>query len=114
MLFLAGCQMGVGSPELIEMFKTHKTPESFYNHFKNPANFTIDQWGAQRFYQCRERMAEMHIYAPGFKTADFEILGAHQVSTPQATLDQLAKDCNSIAITPEGPYMVATTKASLV
>ena len=114
MLFLAGCQMGIGSPELIEMFKAHKTPESFYNHFKNPKNFTIDQWGAQRFYQCRERMAEMHIYAPGFKAADYEILGAHQVEDPQQALDKLAKSCNSIAVTPEGPYMVVTTETCLV
>ena len=65
MLWLNGCERGLGGEAFVNMVRAHPDYDSFSRHYARPENFTIDQWGAQAYFMAKRRAHEVWLYSPG-------------------------------------------------
>jgi nickel-dependent lactate racemase len=104
-LLITSCAQGLGSPQFRALLKAHSTPASFQAHFSQPANFTTDQWAAQRLYQARAHFRQIFLHAPGLTPQDIALLGLTPAPNPQAVADELLAGDGPAYVVPEGPYV---------
>ena len=104
-LWIADCAKGVGGAEFAGMVAIPGGAEAFNAKYSDPANFTVDQWGAQLFFKNKSRLSRLHLYAPGLEPARIRQLGLEPVEDLKRTWRGLCARCADIAILPEGPYV---------
>ena len=100
------CREGLGSDDFCSIIRSVSDPECFFRHYSEPGNFVIDQWCAQNIYQAIDHAGQVYVYSSGLSTHDIEKMGAHKIDNLQETIDRLLPDCSSVAVAPEGPYVV--------
>ncbi|WP_028583761.1 nickel-dependent lactate racemase family protein [Desulfogranum mediterraneum] len=101
-----GCEEGLGSEEFCTIMRSNPTPEDFNRHHSDPDNFVIDQWCAQNIYQALGHAGRIYIYSPGLSKEDVDRFQGIKIDDLQATVDQLLKSHNRVAVIPDGPYVV--------
>ena len=104
-LWIADCANGVGGAEFAEMAAMPGGAEAFNAKYGDPANFTVDQWGAQLFFKNKSRLSRLHLYAPCLGADTIRKMGMEPVTDLQGTWQELCGRCNDIAVLPEGPYV---------
>ena len=104
-LWIADCANGVGGAEFAEMASMPGGAEAFNAKYSNPANFTMDQWGAQLFHKNKSRLSRLHLYAPCLDAGKIREMGMEPVADLKSAWRGLCSRCQDIAILPEGPYV---------
>ncbi len=105
-LVTCGCEEGLGSEEFCTIMRSNPTPADFNLHHGDPDNFVIDQWCAQNIYQALAHAGKIFIYSPGLSEEDVARFQGIKVMDCQATVDELLKTHNNVAVIPDGPYVV--------
>lgn len=104
-LWITQCAQGLGSEEYCGMVRRCATPQGFRAIHGDPANFVVDQWGAQAYFQCLEHLGRVLVYAPGLEAAEARAFGLEWVEDLPATLRELCAGHARVAVMPEGPYL---------
>ncbi|MCB2192640.1 MAG: nickel-dependent lactate racemase [Deltaproteobacteria bacterium] len=104
-LWITKCAQGLGSEEYCRMVRLCATPQGFRERHSDPANFVVDQWGAQAYFQCLEHLGRVLIYAPGLQAEDALSFGLEWVDDLPATVAELCAAHQRVAVMPEGPYL---------
>lgn len=100
------CREGLGSAEYCKMIAEGNTPEVFFNIRSDPENFDIDQWCLQTTYQAVDHAGRVYVYSPHLREEDLTGLGMTKIDDIQAAIDNLLPTHPSVAVSPEGPYVV--------
>lgn len=109
-LVTCGCEEGLGSEEFCTIMRSNPTPEHFDTHHGNPDNFVIDQWCAQNIYQALAHAGKIYIYSPGLTKEDVDKFQGIKIDKVQETIDELLKNHDTVAVVPDGPYVVGKIK----
>ena len=104
-LWISGCEQGLGSEEYCRMVRVCATPQGFAERHGDPANFVIDQWGAQAYFQCLEHLGRVLLYSPGLRAEEAASFGLEWVEDLPAVLRALCASHARVAVIPEGPYL---------
>jgi len=105
-LVTCGCEEGLGNEEFASIMRSNPTPEDFNKNHSDPKGFVIDQWCAQNIYQALDHAGQVYIYSPGLTEGDISGFHGVKVEDLQGTLDELLKTAKSVAVIPDGPYVV--------
>ncbi|MEZ5355842.1 MAG: nickel-dependent lactate racemase [Bryobacteraceae bacterium] len=107
-LLFAACEEGPGAEEFSDMLKTAPEAGEFLSRIEK-RDVVVDQWQMEKLAMVA-RKARMLYYVPGL-AADFHAsLWGRAFSDPQAALDALAAELPAgatVAVIPEGPYVLA-------
>ncbi|MFH2128595.1 MAG: nickel-dependent lactate racemase [Pseudomonadota bacterium] len=104
-LWITQCAQGLGSEEYCRMVRLCATPQGFRERHADPANFVIDQWGAQAYFQCLEHLGRVLVYAPGLPAQKARSFGLEYVEDLPAAVAELCATHQRVAVMPEGPYL---------
>jgi nickel-dependent lactate racemase len=104
-LWITNCAEGLGSEEYCRMVRVCGTPQGFRERHADPANFVIDQWGAQAYFQCLEHLGRVLVYAPGLEAEEVRSFGLEWVEDLPTTVAKLCASHRRVAAMPEGPYL---------
>ncbi|MCF8096486.1 MAG: hypothetical protein K9K65_01470, partial [Desulfarculaceae bacterium] len=104
-LWITKCTQGLGSEEYCRMVRLCATPQGFRERHADPANFVIDQWGAQAYFQCLDHLGRVLIYAPDLEAEAARSFGLEWVEDLPATVAELCATHQRVAVMPEGPYL---------
>ena len=88
------------------MIAEGNSPEAFFNTYSDPHNFVIDQWCLQTTYQAVDHAGEVYVYSPYLDKEDLAGLGMTKIDDIQTAIDKLLPTHPSVAVSPEGPYVV--------
>jgi lactate racemase len=100
------CREGLGSSEYCRMIAEGNTPEAFFNAYSDPQRFVIDQWCLQTTYQAVDHAGRVFVYSPYLSREDLAGMGMTKIDDIQAQIDKLLPTHPSMAVSPEGPYVV--------
>ena len=100
------CREGLGSAEYCKMIAEGNAPEAFFNIRSDPENFDIDQWCLQTTYQAVDHAGGVYVYSPYLRKEELSGIGMTKVDDIQAVIDKLLPTHPSVAVSPEGPYVV--------
>ena len=109
-IWVTGCQEGVGGAEFQEMACMEGGPQAFREKYSCPENFVIDQWGAQVFFQLLERAGRIMLYSPNLSREQVGPLGLDKIDDLQGTIDSYLARGARVCVSPEGPYLVGLVK----
>lgn len=104
-LWVTNCAQGLGGEEFCRMVRACGTLQGFKERHADPANFVIDQWGAQAYFQCMEHPGRVLVYAPGLTAEEARSFGLEWVEDLPATVGELCASHRRVAVMPEGPYL---------
>jgi nickel-dependent lactate racemase len=107
-LLMAACQEGPGAPEFRRMLQTCSSWEQFLNDIDGTP-VEIDQWQLEKLALIA-RQAELLFYVPGLSAEYYPHLWGTAYSSASASLEALARSLapgSTIAVIPEGPYVLA-------
>ncbi|MDF1553375.1 MAG: nickel-dependent lactate racemase [Deferrisomatales bacterium] len=105
-LFVAGCEEGLGSGSFANLVRSVGTPEAFRARYRDPANFVIDQWAVQAYFQVRERAGRILFHSPHLTRDAVEPFGLSATDDPSAELARLLPSHPRTCVVPEGPHLV--------
>jgi lactate racemase len=100
------CREGLGSDEYCRMIAEGNSPEAFFNTYSDPQHFIIDQWCLQTTYQSVDHAGRVYVYSPHLGKEDLAGLGITKIADIQAAVDELLPTHPSVAVSPDGPYVV--------
>jgi nickel-dependent lactate racemase len=110
-LLIAACEEGAGAPEFRRMLKEFPSVEGFMSAIEN-APVIVDQWQLEKL-ALAHRKAEILYYVPGLPADYYPTLwGTAYGSIPEAiaALTSGLAPGATIAVIPEGPYVLAKTR----
>ncbi|MBW1787068.1 MAG: nickel-dependent lactate racemase [Deltaproteobacteria bacterium] len=100
------CREGLGSAEFSGILRSVCSPREFFDDYRLPENFVIDQWCAQNIYQALGHAGKVYVYSPGLEKDDLEKMGIEKVDDLQKTIGQLLDTHSKPVVVPDGPYVV--------
>jgi nickel-dependent lactate racemase len=107
-LLIAECAEGAGSPEFADMIRAGLTDREFLDRIER-APVIPDQWQLEKLALVTRRASVIY-YVPGLPADYYPLLWGKAVTTPAEALatflDGLPQRA-SIAVLPEGPYVLA-------
>lgn len=114
-LFIASaCSEGMGSREYVEAQKrlVGLGPDGFLRDIGAKALADVDEWQTQMQLKSTKR-ARVHLYAPSLAPADLALTGVDVVASLEAALAERLRGegDRSVAVIPEGPYVVPVHRA---
>jgi nickel-dependent lactate racemase len=110
-ILASACDEGIGSKEFTEMTETFATPEAFMNAILNAKDFIVDQWQVEELLKAL-RKGKVKVVSDGLPPDVFrKYYVVPSPSVEQAVADALAEYGHemSIAVMPDGPYILAET-----
>lgn len=111
-LLFAACEEGAGAPEFSRMLHENPSDDEFMRHIA-AAPVEIDQWQLEKLGLVTAH-AEVMFYAPGLPREYHASLWGRSFATAAAAIatltDSLPRNA-TIALIPEGPYVLARTRA---
>ncbi len=113
-LLFGACQEGPGAPEFREQLKTFPSWKEFMTHIET-APVVIDQWQLEKLALAISQ-AEVFYHVPGLPAEYYPTLWGRALPTPSEAVEALAKSLapgSTIAVIPEGPYVLAKCQPSL-
>ena len=105
-LFVAGCEEGLGSASFGNLVRSVGTPEAFRARYRDPAHFVIDQWAVQAYFQVQERAGRILFHCPHLSRDTVEPFGLIPVADPSAEFARLLPTHPRVYVVPEGPHLV--------
>ena len=113
-LLMAACQEGAGAPEFRRMLETCSSWEQFLKQIEGTP-VEIDQWQLEKLALIA-RKAELLFYVPGLAAEYYPRLWGTAYSSASAGVQALARSLApgaTVAVIPEGPYVLAKCQAAL-
>jgi lactate racemase len=107
-LLVAECSEGAGAEEFVERLRQMTGFGEFLDRLTG-SPVTIDQWQLEKMALAGQRF-ELHFYVPGLPVELRRFLGPHVYTTPEAALADFVSGMRagcSVAVIPEGPYVLA-------
>ena len=111
-LLAAACTEGAGAPEFTRMLREGMTDAEFLERIKD-SPVTIDQWQLEKLAMVTTRQ-HLLWYVPGLPVEYHAGLWGRSYATVEAAIAALASTLPagaSIAVIPEGPYVLAKARA---
>jgi nickel-dependent lactate racemase len=105
-LFVAGCEEGLGSASFGSIVNSVGTPEAFRARYRDPTRFVIDQWAVQAYFQVQERAGRILFHSPHLSREIVEPFGLLPTDDPSAELAGLLPSHSRTYVVPEGPHLV--------
>ena len=99
----AQCAEGIGGSEFTERLRACPSPAAFEAEMADPTRFTIDQWQIEELCKVL-RVARVRLVADGLAAGGDDIFVEQAESIETAVADAGAEA--SIAVIPEGPYVL--------
>lgn len=113
-LLMAACEEGAGGEEFRRMLRDNPSDRVFMEAIAAAREVTVDQWQLEKLGLVTAR-AEVLYYVPGLAREYRDKLWGRAFATPEAAvaalLDGLAPG-SSVAVIPEGPYVLARAAAA--
>lgn len=112
-LLIAECSEGPGAHEFCQMLKRTPSWEEFLDSIRE-APVTVDQWQLEKLALVT-RKAEVLFYTPGLSSEFHSSLWGRPAASIQEAIDALTAGLPagaSIALMPEGPYVLAKVAAA--
>jgi lactate racemase len=111
-LLVAACHEGAGAPEFQRMLG-HGIPDAEFLERIAGAPVTVDQWQLEKLAMVTTRQ-DLLWYVPGLPPEYHDRLWGRSYTTVQSAIEALVDGLppgSSIAIIPEGPYVLAKAHA---
>jgi nickel-dependent lactate racemase len=111
-LLVAACEEGAGAPEFRELLKRFPTAEEYLRQTAE-APVIVDQWQLDKLALVTRR-AEVLFYVPGLPREYYPTLWGRAFSSAAEAVAELTRDLKpgaTIAVLPEGPYVLARAPA---
>jgi nickel-dependent lactate racemase len=113
-ILAAECREGLGSPEFSQLVRQTTDLDQFMSDILSPDYFVVDQWQMEELAKVLKK-AEVFLYASGLQPDDKAALLLKSVDSVeqgiQMALERHGKHA-SIAVIPEGPYVLAELAAN--
>ena len=106
------CCDGVGSAEFRKLLFEMKSLDSFMERISHPENFCIDQWEVEELIKVL-RKVRVRLYATGISDEEIARCHVQPVSSVEAGIKESIGESGrgaSIAILPDGPYVLPISK----
>jgi nickel-dependent lactate racemase len=100
---------GIGSPEFQSLFDDNPTLEGFTERIARGDHFVMDQWQLEELAKVR-RKASVKLVSDGLPAETLRRLFVQPVATVEAAVNEALAEHGpnaTIAVIPEGPYVVA-------
>lgn len=110
MVITCECREGLGSQEFCRIMRSVCSPQEFFERYRDPENFVIDQWCAQNIYQALDHAGQVYVYSPGLTKGDLDKMGIVKVEDVQETVNRLLPEHENVVAVPDGPYVVGMIK----
>lgn len=110
-VLVCGALEGMGSESFCELINACPTPEQFHARHGDPANFALDQWAVQSFYQALSHLGAVQVYAPGLGPQELAPLGLRKIADVGAALRQLLPRHRRLVVIPQGPYVAGRVRS---
>lgn len=110
-LLLAACAEGAGAAEFRRMVREFPSAEGFLAAIAD-AEVIVDQWQLEKLALVTQK-ADLHYYVPGLPADYYATLWGTVHSSPEAAVAALTGPLPpgaSIAVIPEGPYVLAQAR----
>ena len=111
-LLMAACEEGPGGPEFRQMLKDFPSWQGFLDHIdRSPV--MIDQWQIEKVAMVT-RKSDISFYVPGLSADYYPTLWGPVYTSAPAAFDALAGSLPpgaTVAVVPEGPYVLAKCRA---
>lgn len=107
-LLVAACEEGAGAPEFRELLKRFPTAEEYMRETQQ-APVTVDQWQLDKLALVTRR-ADVLFYVPGLPAEYYPTLWGLAFGSVTEAVAELTRDLKpgaTIAVLPEGPYVLA-------
>jgi lactate racemase len=111
-LLVAACQEGAGAPEFSRMVKENPSDRAFMDKLLT-APVEVDQWQLEKLGLITAKH-EVHFYVPGVESGYHASLWGKSYATLHQAVEGLTRGLPSdatIAVIPEGPYVLARAEA---
>jgi len=111
-LLVAACAEGAGAPEFARMLREGTSDAEFLERIQG-APVTIDQWQLEKLAMVTRRQ-RLFWYVPGLPAEYHACLWGNSCETVESAIEALVSTLRpsaSIAIIPEGPYVLAKPRA---
>jgi nickel-dependent lactate racemase len=112
-LLVAACQEGAGAPEFRRMLKEYPSDQAFMDAIAS-APVIVDQWQLEKFALVTAK-AEVLFYVPGLAADYYPSLWGRAFPSAQEAVAALFAGLSpgaTVAVIPEGPYVLAKTRAA--
>ncbi|MBI4876695.1 MAG: nickel-dependent lactate racemase [Acidobacteria bacterium] len=112
-LLVAACEEGPGAPEFRRMLKEYPTDRQFLDATAS-APVVVDQWQLDKFAMVTAK-AKVLFYVPGLAADYYPTLWGTAYPSLQAAVGALLAGLPpgaKVAVIPEGPYVLAKTRAA--
>ena len=112
-LLVAACEEGPGAPEFRRMLKEFPSDKAFMDTIAS-APVVVDQWQLEKFALVTAK-AEVLFYVPGLSADYYPALWGRAFPNIDDAVQALFADLKPgarIAVIPEGPYVLAKTRAA--
>ena len=112
-LLIAACQEGPGAPEFRRMLKEFPSGRQFLDAIAS-APVVVDQWQLEKFALATAK-AEALFYVPGLPADYYPTVWGRVFPTVESAVQALFADLkpgSTVAVIPEGPYVLAKTRAA--
>ncbi|MBZ5619407.1 MAG: nickel-dependent lactate racemase [Acidobacteriia bacterium] len=110
-LLMAACQEGAGAPEFQRMLRSGTSDAEFLKRIER-APVTVDQWQLEKLAMITTRQ-QLLWYVPGLPAEYHGKLWGRSFNTVESAIEALVSGLEagaSIAVIPEGPYVLAKTQ----
>ncbi len=110
-LLVAACEEGPGAPEFRQMLKDEPSPEAFMDKIST-APVVVDQWQLEKLALVK-RKADLLFYVPGLPSEYHASLWGAVCTSPEDAVQALFEGLPqgaTVAVIPEGPYVLAKAK----
>ncbi len=111
-LLVAACEEGAGAPEFCRMLRENPSDRDFLAAIDGPP-VVVDQWQLEKLALVTQK-AEVLFYTPGLPREYHASLWGKIYPSAQAAVDALMSGLRpgaSVALIPEGPYVLAKARA---
>jgi len=113
-LLVAECQEGAGAPEFRQMLREHPSDSEFLKKIENRP-VTVDQWQLEKLARVTTGQ-EFLCYVPGLPPEYHRNLWGRSFASLDAAIAALLDGLRpgaSVAVIPEGPYVLAKAQAEV-
>lgn len=108
------CCDGLGSEDFREnlrMLKEIADPDAYLNYISDEAHWTVDQWEVEMLIKVLRSTSDIFVYSRGIREEDLPLTCARPIGSLAEGVNEARARLGgapSIAVMPEGPYLVPT------
>lgn len=115
LVVVSDCSEGMGSSHFVEAQKrlVDLGPDEFINAINKKTHADIDEWQTEMQVKPM-RIGDIHLFSDKLADADWPLTGVNRIDDPVGTIMKSVERSgdNSVAVVPEGPYVVPVHRAA--